>query len=117
MSIVKLLLLQNAHALHGTDRMCRLCAEPYPKANPVYTLHDKMHILEKIDSTLAIKVNVDKDREEGYPDLICRKCCHIISTFHTYKKTVDDGMARLSQEVAKRNSATRNEWSIFECPT
>ena len=46
-------------------------------------------------------------REEGFPDLICRKCCHIISTFHTYKKTVDDGMARLSHEVAKRNNATR----------
>ena len=57
------------------------------------------HILEKIDSTLAIKIDSEKDREDGYPDLICRKCCHVISTFHTYKKTVDDGMARLSQEV------------------
>ena len=54
------------------------------------------------------KISCDLIREDGYPDLICRKCCHIISTFHTYKKTVDDGMARLSQEVAKQNNvATR----------
>ena len=92
-------MLQNVLSLEGTDRMCRLCAEPYPRANPVYSLSDKPHILEKIDATLAIKIDVEKDREDGYPDLICRKCCHIITTFHTYKKTVDDGMASLSQEV------------------
>ena len=56
--------LQGVLSLEGTDRMCRLCAEPYPKANPVYSLSDKANILDKIDSTLAIKVNVEKDREE-----------------------------------------------------
>ena len=56
--------LQNVLELQGTDRNCRLCAEPYPKANPVYTLSNKPHILDKIDSTLGIKVDVEKDREE-----------------------------------------------------
>ena len=46
-------------------------------------------------------------REEGFPDLICRKCCHIISTFHTYKKTVDDGMAR--DELYKNRSSRKTD--------
>jgi hypothetical protein len=88
----------------GTARMCRMCAEPYPKVSPVYTLHDKPELLAKIDSTLAIKINLELDVKEGYPNLICRKCCHIISSFHTYKKSVDDGMVRLSQIITRKNA-------------
>ena len=59
--------------LKGPDLMYRLCEEPYPRANPIYSLSDKSHILEKIDVTLDIKIDVGKDGEDGYPDLICCK--------------------------------------------
>ena len=59
--------------LKGPDLMYRLCEEPYPRANPIYSLSDKSHILEKIDVTLDIKMDVGKDGEDGYPDLICCK--------------------------------------------
>ncbi len=89
----------------GTERMCRLCGEAYPKVSPVYTLHDKPQILSKIVRTLGISIDVERDSREGYPNLICRKCCHTLSTFSAFKKVVEDGMGHLKAIIGKKSSS------------
>jgi hypothetical protein len=39
------------------------------------------------------------DAAEGYPGVICRKCCNLVETFFHYKKSVTEGQASLKKQV------------------
>ena len=88
-----------------SDRMCRLCGCSISQSGSMFRISDSDDLKEKIDLVLAIKIDTEAEREGGYPDVACRKCCQYVLAFSTFKKTVDEGMVKLSQIIASRKKA------------
>jgi hypothetical protein len=58
-----------------------------------------------MEKALSVKLDLDADSEQGFPGVVCRKCCHAVITFLDFAKSVDSGMAKLAGIVADRSRA------------
>ena len=76
---------------------------------------------------MGLDLDLSKDKDQGLPETICRKCTTVLSTYSLFKKSVETGQTKLktiSQEkkrkleeaaAAKAELASRNssEMSIL----
>ena len=43
-------------------------------------------MLSRLSNVLGLKLDTQADRDAGFPDVVCRKCCNLVDTFHHFKQ-------------------------------
>ena len=67
----------------GSGRLCRVCGT---SNSVLYRLADKPGMLSRLSNVLGLKLDTQADRDAGFPDVVCRKCCNLVDTFHHFKQ-------------------------------
>lgn len=86
----------NPATLDPVGRLCRVCGAPNAV---IFRLKEKQELVGRIGRVLNLTIDLEADAAEGYPGVICRKCCNLVETFFHYKKSVTEGQASLKKQV------------------
>ena len=97
-------------AKSGNKTICRLCALPSPFAEP---LRDKPETVDAITFVLDMNIDFVQDKQEEYPESVCRRCCTVLSTFSTFKKTFEAGQIKLNEMIDKKKKESMPKTTII----
>ncbi len=87
----------NPMMLSQNNKLCRLCSVAYPKNGPLYSLGDRPELIKKIAHILEVKLDLEADKTQGYPGVVCKKCFINVSLFYDFKILVYEGFAKLGR--------------------
>jgi len=65
--------------------------------------------VNRVETVLGLKFDVEEDKEKGYPGVVCRKCCNLVETFFHFQKSVTDGQATLKIQVEEKKKRDEEE--------
>jgi len=86
----------NPETLDTVGRLCRVCGAPNAV---IFRLKEKQELIGRINKVLNLTIDLEVDANDGYPGVICRKCCNLVETFFHYKKSVSEGQISLKKQV------------------
>jgi len=97
-------------AKSGSKTICRLCALPSPFAEP---LKDKPETVDAISFVLDMNIDFVQDKQQEYPESVCRRCCTVLSTFSTFKKNFEAGQIKLNETIEKKKKESMPKTTII----
>ena len=86
----------NPARLDPLARLCRVCGQD---SAVIFSLKDKPETVGRVRRILNISLDLEADREAGYPAVICRKCCNLLETFTNFRRSVSLGQDLLNKKV------------------
>ena len=86
----------NPARLDPIARLCRVCGQ---ESSVIFYLKDKPETVTRVRRILNISLDLEADKEAGYPAVVCRKCCNLLETFATFRRSVNMGQESLTQKV------------------
>ena len=79
-------------------RLCRLCGKG---DFAVVNLEKKPEIVVKVRELLDIRLDLEADRQAGYPEVVCIQCCNSLLSFATFKGNVSRAQILLEQRISR----------------
>lgn len=78
------------------SKMCRACSYQSPY---YFKISDKPELMELLKICAGLHIDAARDVEEGYPDVICRKCVTILTSLKQFRKTTEVGQEKLKAVI------------------
>ena len=86
----------NPARLDPVARLCRVCGQ---ESSVIFSLREKPEMVTRLKRVLNLVLDLQADKEAGYPAVICRKCCNLLETFANFRKSVNLGQEALTTRV------------------
>ena len=86
----------NPATLDPINRLCRICGQ---ENSVIFSLKGKPEMVTRARRILNINLDLEAEKEAGYPAVICRKCCNLLETFANFRKLVNQGQELLTKRV------------------
>ena len=86
----------NPSLLSPLARLCRVCGQ---ESSVIFSLREKPEMVTRLKRLLNLVLDLEADKEAGYPAVICRKCCNLLETFANFRKSVNLGQEALTTRV------------------
>ena len=100
----------NPATLDPVNRLCRICGQ---ESSVIFSLKGKPEMVTWARRILNINLDLEAEKEAGYPAVICRKCCNLLETFANFRKLVNQGQELLTKRVeAARQSKQARENTV-----
>ena len=100
----------NPATLDPVNRLCRICGQ---ENSVIFSLKGKPEMVTWARRILNINLDLEAEKEAGYPAVICRKCCNLLETFANFRKLVNQGQELLTKRVeAARQSKQARENTV-----
>ena len=90
--------VKRANTSRPLGRLCRLCDQA---DFAVFSLEEKPEIVLKVRELLDIRLDLEADRQAGYPEVVCIQCCNSLLSFATFKGNVSRAQILLEQRLSR----------------
>ena len=90
--------VKRANTSRPLGRLCRLCDQA---DFAVFSLEEKPEIVLKVRELLDIRLDLEADRQAGYPEVVCIQCCNSLLSFATFKGNVSRAQMELEQRLVR----------------
>ena len=88
-----------------TSQLCRVCA----KDSFNYScLAKQPMIVALVKEYLHISLDLQAEKEAGYPNIICLRCSNYLESLNVFSKTVSRGQEIIQQRVSAREKQQRS---------
>ena len=97
----------NPARLDPVARLCRVCGQD---SSVIFSLREKPEMVTRLKRILNLVLDLEADKEAGYPAVICRKCCNLLETFANFRKSVNQGQEALTARVEAARQRKQARW-------